>query len=429
MTGSGPRETFPRSAFLTQRSGQLPGLLWLVLLFALMVRLPLLTHPGCQCDVRPFAVWGWLTSEGGVAAAYERGADYPPVYLYALGALATVGRALDLPAPTLREDPAPGVIALFKLPALVSDLLLGLAVYWAARPWTSRAAIAVGFVTLNPALIYASVLWGQIDPLPALGMVVSLAAALGSRFGVSGAAWMTAALIKAQSLVVLPTLALAFLGKGKTALTHAALAAAAAAVLIIAPALLGGGQEGVARAYLHATERFPTITMNAYNGWYLWTLGKGNWTGNPSAETSDSQLLLGPLSYRDVGFAFLAIWALLVLILQRRRTEPWAPWVGAAAIAVGFFCLPTQIHERYLYPALVFLGVVAWADPRLRQLLGLLSVTFLLNLALVWPATPALDALAHQVGDWLRFAIAALNLAGMVGLAGWLAFAPARAVR
>ena len=139
--------------------------------------------------------------------------------------------------------------------------------------------------------------------------------------------------------------------------------------------------------------------------------------------------MLGPLTYRDIGLALMAGCVLLIVILQPRRQEPWAPWAGAAAIALAFFCLPTQIHERYLYPALVFLAVAAWADRRLLSVLGLLSTTFLMNLALVWPATPELDALAHSVGDGPRSAIAGLNLIAMFALVGWLAISKPQPLR
>src|SRR5437016_351507 len=96
--------------------------LWAVLLLGLLIRLPFLTHPGCQCDVRPFAVWGWATGAGGLQAAYDKGADYPPVVLLVIGGLSHLGDTLGFPPPTLKEDTAPGVTALVKLPILLSDL-------------------------------------------------------------------------------------------------------------------------------------------------------------------------------------------------------------------------------------------------------------------------------------------------------------------
>lgn len=410
-----------------------------VLLAALVLRLPLLLHPGCQCDVRPFAVWGWAASEGGLKAAYERGADYPPLYLYALGGLAGLGRAIQLPAPNLREQTAPGVTALVKLPALLGDLLLIAAVYLAARSLTAQrnAVIAGGLVAFNPALLYASVLWGQVDSLHTAFMVLTLAAALSARAAPAGAAAAMGLLVKAQSVVIMPVLVVTLLrlnsfiprtgergGSESVALpvlSRALGGAALAALVILIPAAVDDSLDGVRRAYLGATERFPAITVNAYNAWYLATAGQGNWTGQPTPATHDGQPLGGPLTYRAVGFLLLGTWVLAVLALLIWRPDPRVAWVVAAAIALGFFTLPTQIHERYLYPALPFLAVVAWMDRRLLLLLGILTVTFLVNLAFVWPALPALDALQREAGLGLRLLVSAAHVLALLGVGAYLA--------
>ena len=65
---------------------------------------------------------------------------------------------------------------LFKLPAIASDLATGYLIYLIVKKIKSPKAglIASAFYIFNPALIFNSTLWGQVDSLTALFYLLSI---------------------------------------------------------------------------------------------------------------------------------------------------------------------------------------------------------------------------------------------------------------
>jgi dolichyl-phosphate-mannose--protein O-mannosyl transferase/Gpi18-like mannosyltransferase len=72
-------------------------------------------------------------------------------------------------------------------------------------------------------------------------------------------------------------------------------------------------------------------------------------------------------------------------VLTRERNEGLAIIHASALILLGFFLLPTRMHERYLFAGLSFLGVSAALNYRLLNLYYIISVTFLINLFYEFP--------------------------------------------
>ncbi len=85
---------------------------------------------------------------------------------------------------------------------------------------------------------------------------------------------------------------------------------------------------------------------------------------------------------------------------------------AAAALVYGWYMLPAEAHERYLFPALALLAPLLPAGAWARRLCALLSATLLLNLLWVDPAVP-LPWYAEQLGWGMPTAL--LNTA--VGMA------------
>src|SRR6185437_15129271 len=103
-----------------------------------------------------------------------------------------------------------------KLPAIVADLGIGVLVYALVRRFAATG-IALGAAALylfNPAVIFNSAVWGQVDSVAAGLALFALYALLksddGAREGVNGwivAGWLLMAyslLIKPQAAVLLP---------------------------------------------------------------------------------------------------------------------------------------------------------------------------------------------------------------------------------
>jgi hypothetical protein len=253
--------------------------------------------------------------------------------------------------------------------------------------------------------------WGQVDAilvLPILLMIALLDRA-GGRW--SWACWMIALLIKPQAIIFAPVLFVVTLRRyGSRGLLVGGGLAAALAGLGCAPLLLAGQGPGLLQAYAGSVGRFPQLTNRAYNLWYLVTLGAGG------ADTGQG---LGSLSFRLIGVILMGGAAALVCLALLRRSDAAARALGAAVLALAFFTLPTQIHERYLFLALALLVMSAAADGMLLAAFVFVMLSATLNIlgALRGFSEPTYAVMNSSP---LPLILAALNVLVLVALLGRL---------
>jgi dolichyl-phosphate-mannose-protein mannosyltransferase len=346
----------------------------LILALAAAIRLiiaPLGAHPG---DLPIFMAWAAAMQEHGWQAVYTTsGANYPPLGMLLID-LSHRSHALLMPGAPVGGA---GWMILFKLPSIVSDLLIiGLAAR--LRPtarwlWLSLA--------LNPALIIMSAWWGQLDSIYVALLAAALAAAIARRSLWSGAAFGAALMVKQQSLFFTPVIAAALLApligtlfpirlreqyqtlrKLCSPTLHATLGAVLVTTPLMLPFVLTGQTVLMLKRLASIVRGQGWLTINALNFWYLVTGGSVNWGYNKPLVLSDTASLLGPLSYRHVGVALLGAWTLLVLLLAFRARAHSRVWLLAAAmIALGIFLWPTRAHERYPLAAVPLLALYSSA--------------------------------------------------------------------
>ena len=245
----------------------------------------------------------------------------------------------------------------------------------------------------------------------------------------SGAAGALALLTKLQAYFVAPLVALAAWRQRRWKGLFAAGAGAVLAVLVAgAPLLLSAAPGRLLAVYAGLVGRHPLVNVGAFNFWWL---GLG-WDGYA---TLDSALLWGgalPLSLRQAGMVVLAGYSALVLWRLWTRFDARELPLAAAALAMAFFMLPTQIHSRYLYPVLPLLLLASVRRPALLVAYLALSVTFFVNqLHLIWrtpggwpevlPSPPAL--LRLDAMGLTAEALALLNVA-VFGALTWIVLRP-----
>ena len=85
--------------------------------------------------------------------------------------------------------------------------------------------------------------------------------------------------------------------------------------------------------------------------------------------------MVGPVTFREAGLAAFAAYVLMLgWGVVRRPTGPVL--VFAAALSFfGFFMLPTQVHQRYIVPAVGLLALLAPLSRRGFVLFGVLTAT------------------------------------------------------
>jgi hypothetical protein len=381
---------------------------------ALCVRLPWLGAPDPVGDIELVARRMGLIHADGLAAAYTFEGDYMPLWLYIVSGL----RFIVLPLGGAFFEPLPPITRIIvKFPSVVADVATVVLFYWWGRRWCSRrdAALITALYTLSPPVWINSAWWGQTDTLlmlPLLGSITLLDKA-GGRW--SWLLWAIAQATKPQAIVILPILAVTTLRKyGCRGLVQGGAIAAGVLGLAALPLVAAGQGEELLFASLTSVGRFPLVTNGAYNLGYLLTAGQ--WA-------PDTALWLNLVSYKSLGFALLSGITLLICTLLVRRTDTLARVLGASAMMLAFFLLPTQIRERYLFLPLAFLALSIPIDRSyvLLYLMLMLSATFNIfgDLDGFLPlATAAIRATP------LPFALAIGNLAILVALL-WRLAAPA----
>lgn len=414
--------------------------LWLLLAGALGVRLLLLPLPDpFDADLTTFWLpWMAYGAEHGLAQLYQSGqplVNYPPLFLTLLVGL---GKLYGLLVPGFEYTPVQSV--LIKLPAVVADLAITLLLYHTAAQLVTLTKsgegsrwfplLTAGLWALNPAIIYVSAFWAQVDSIHTLWMLAALLAALARRWGWSGLFMGLALLTKLHAIVLLPLLLVLAWRHSLRAVAMGALAVAGALGLGLLPLVLTGAGDHVLAAYFGSVGYYPKLAVNAFNGWFLVQTISAQAFGR---ELLDTARVVGPITLRWVGLALLAGYmALLVARLWPRLEQPPArpagadqpaglTWPGAAALLLvffaagllvfGFFSLATEMHERYGLPALAFLALPAARWRRVLWPYLLLTAAFTVNLLRVLPWGAGVYSLLEGIpGDRLLVSLATVAL-------------------
>jgi hypothetical protein len=359
-----------------------PSLLFpLILLVALAVRVPWLGSEGYARDIVMIAEQIREVPKHGYGNVYTYvyrgetyGLSYGPVYAALGGGAAWLWMQLSEAAGRPSGEPP---VSVAKLPNVAADLLIGVLIYRFARrrlgilPSSGLASLYL----FNPGTILNSAWWGQTDALAAAGMVLAITAlcardAIGSCTGA-----VLSLLTKLQAYFVAP---LVFVVLARTtsarAMVRGAIVSAVVGALLCLPLILSGTLLSLPAMYLRLVGRHPAVSVNAFNVWWIGL----EWG---SSSVLDNTALWGSLTYRQTGILLLAGYSLAVL---------WRLWVAprltdvplaATCLAVAFFMLPTQIHSRYLLPALPLLLLACVARPTLLAAYVTLSFTFIMNQA------------------------------------------------
>ena len=309
-----------------------------LLIIALVVRLGVLAIDGHNGDVTVMARWAVRIAEVGPWRFYDEGeSSIYPALLYPLWIIAT-----DLDGEAL-------ALAIKGL-SIPFDLAIGLVLYFFIR---DRSTVLLGLAAaslylLNPAVILAGPVWGQVDSAGTLALLGALLASGSRRDGLAGGLAMLATLFKPQfGLVVLPVLAVAAIRSYRSgdlgAIGRAIGGLAVTYVIVGGPLALDPIR--YAGLLSNTAQQQPSTSLHAFNVWGLF-VGFG----------------LPDDPYVAIGTALLLA-GLAGAMLGLRRGQDVATILAVGAMLVlAFYFLPTRVHERYLFPAMALLVPFAVAS-------------------------------------------------------------------
>ena len=300
---------------------------------------------------------------------------------------------------------------LTKIPAILADLGIAFFVYLFAKKIIPKNKgghiIALSLVLFNPAFIFNSSLWGQIDSIPIFFVLSSVFFLLYTKRDIiSIILFMLALLVKPTALIFLPVYIIFFIKK--FGIKRSILNLFIADIIFYISFLPFGGKNIFLYPYLVyfnkilAAQSLPFVTNGAFNFWVLIAGFRG---------IKDFTPFILNIPYRFFGYAIVAlinIFIILRLIKSRKIAEDFfiALFIGA----FGAFLFLTKMHERYSLLPLVFLLIFSLKKRGLIGWFVLLSITSFINHYRNW-AVPRIE-LIMRIIDSLPFVyiVSAINV-------------------
>lgn len=350
-----------------------PLLLGAALSIGFLLRLYLAaTNEGYVNDLALFHYWGNYALDEGLLNLYHGDffLDYPPAYLYVLYVVAAIQKLLGI------SYGGTGFLILYKLPALIADLLAAYYIYKQANK-KLVFPMAFGLMLLylfNPVVLLDGAVWGQVDSIFTLLIVLSIGYFANDKISEASFVFALAALMKPQAFIFMPIVLLVLLyqKRWKTVAISAAWGFGTFLLLSLPLFLKGDGITQLIELYRGTLSSYAYATLNAFNTYMLFDL---NW--------ASTELMFAGISL--AGFGTLAIIAAVIYAgyigLFRKGSEKPLFFIGASLIIIVFMFV-TKMHERYMFPAILLLmmAFIQSADRRLLHLSYGFTITNTLNI-------------------------------------------------
>lgn len=349
-------------------------------------------NQGFAWDIAAFGNWMDNIRQNGLSPyGPDLGFNYPPAFAdLMVGIMGFAG--------ILGVEP----ISIIKLLGILPDVAISFVLALAGRKWFTekQGLLAAALYLLIPITWYDSAIWGQVDSLSALPMLLAVWLMIDKKPEWSFVLFAVAVLTKPQGaliiFVLLPLLIAQIRDKNYRwwRLLTAGGSAFATFLLIAVPWDLEsyaprdlasipvvGDLAGLVGQYIYNANYFHVVTANAYNIWAL----AGNIPlahqiqDNKVIWIGDDYEVLG-INAQLLGLGLFLLIAMSVAVVIFLKNKPAVALNGLALLLVAFFVLPTRVHERYLVQAFAILALL-WAGKLWQQLsLVVLSVANTLNL-------------------------------------------------
>ncbi len=341
---------------------------------------------GHGTDMNNFAAWMYRLQSEGIVNFYSPDyyADYPPGYMYVLKVIGGFVTMFNL------SDNATWLV--MKLPAIICDILIALFVFKISyKTLGSKIALIVtALVAINPLNYINSAIWGQIDSVLTLFLLISLYNVHNKKY-YSGVVWfILALLLKPQALMLGPVYLFAYLEtKDAKLIINSVLLGALLLIAIcipFSPVWREGGNfflnliksfnpAWIIDKYASSFGIYKYATVNAFN---IYALFGANW------KPIDDKFLF--FSYEVWGWIITIAAMVASGFVYFKLKDRWAKIFGTAFFMIAVvYAFDTNMHERYIYPAIFFLLMLYISTKDIRSLLlfGGLSAANAANVAYV----------------------------------------------
>ena len=359
--------------FVLVRYGRvIPPAVWLGLIGAgVLVRMFFALHfmPYIY-DFNTFYAWSANLVQFGIPHFYANTnfVDYPPGYMYVLDVLGHFHSSMGL------MQGSSWSAFWMKTPAMLADLGIAAVLLVVGRARGHHGWLWATLFYLNPAVLLNASIWGQVDSVLTLLLLLALVLLARKRYVAAGVFYGVAILVKPQALLFGPVFLFAPLGhRPWVAWGKMATAGIGAWAVGVLPFAIHQPASWIFNLYKNTLESYKFYSVNAFN---LPALFGGNWKAISPGDALYSNLIIG-LTVVAVG---LLAWA------ARDRFEQGMPAMLGYVIMLVLFLCAFKMHERYLFPALALVPLlgIAMRDARWGLVYGLLTVAQVVNVGLVY---------------------------------------------
>ncbi|HEX4897507.1 MAG TPA: phospholipid carrier-dependent glycosyltransferase, partial [Candidatus Limnocylindrales bacterium] len=349
-----------------------------------------------------------------------------------------------------------GIGDLIKVPPMIGDVVLAylawsMALELGAGRWAARLAALI--VALNPITWFDSAVWGQVDSVGVIFLLLGLRELWRGRSERAAILTVIGAMVKPQLGILVPIVAAVTIRRalwpeggygaeaapeprrtttaweattrGPIRILTTGLAGLLPAILLSIPFGLGL-PGGLIEQIFKTAGGYPYLSVNAWNPWALASLnGSGVaanhlWvcdvveTGLAATGRCPTALTVGAIPAVVVGTALTLALFIAVSVVVARRPDRRTMLVGLVVLALVFFVVPTRVHERYLFPLVAIGAILAavslrWTVAYLASSLATLANMYFV-LTTLYPDNPGIDdwlGIGPELGSWTVIAIAA----------------------
>jgi Gpi18-like mannosyltransferase len=351
-------------------------LLPLISVLTYLVLVFLAPKHGHDWDNYCWGLWAEMIQSKGLSAAYNSDSviNYLPLYLYVLKVYAVL-----VPKAALFEMTY-CLKAIGLLFDVASIFILTQLINQENKRWKY---FLLGL--LNIGFIYNSFVWNQVDGILSFFVFTSILTAHKQKPILAVSLFVLAINFKLQGIIFLPIL-LALLAESfnKIILIRGILAIIGLQVLILLPFIFAGNVWNVWETAKGSMDYYPSISMNAYNFWYFFYEGSLMFV-------KDSNIFIFGFTHKQIGLTLfigsstIVLFPLFVQSVKRifrketENTELKTIFLSATLLPLLFFYFNTQMHERYVHPALIFSTGLAFLYGAWGQWVSL-SIAYVLSM-------------------------------------------------
>lgn len=329
-------------------------------LLSLILRIYFLFKPGYSFDIGCFLDWGGRIKSDGFWSLFggdyyqnNSGIDYPPlVPLLCSWWFSLVGNTTTFYYKVLPTIFEVGIIAISSFFVIKSNY--------------KYKNLLLAIVIVQPALALVTSAWGQVDSIMSLLIIVGFLFWEKNLYLASSFLFL-AFLSKPQAVIAIFIYFVCLFFKNKKDFLKQVVFWI---VIFILMTIIFRffGNSNLFDPYIRSVGRYTNLSLNAFNLWWL-LYGSEAWNIQDST---------GP--YKVIGLFLFAVFEIPVIIYAIKKKIDFSSLILLTSYSyLLFFVFPTQIHERYLFPAIAMLAIQSVASNLITSFYIVLTATFFYN--------------------------------------------------